>query len=154
MSLFEADTAVWKCGCLYQGMGIINMNNLYSSVCVRRHKHIDSFRDHATERYENCCDEEYPLADGDGRAVIFFLSINVEKKKRFFAQSGSTKWVLSEQLRCAGSGTNSSTSRCVVPLYKTGHYYCKGNVCDQFFTQFNYTEWVRNREPERSQLTS
>ncbi len=43
-----------------------------------------------------------------------------------------------------GSGTDSLASR----------YYRKGNVCDQFFTKFNDTEWAHNRELERSRVTS
>ena len=32
-------------------------------------------RERATERYENCCDEVYPLADGHGRAGIFIFDL-------------------------------------------------------------------------------
>ena len=42
----------------------------------------------------------------------------------------SMKRVLSEALGRVGSGTASSASR----------YYCKGKVCDQFFTTFNDTQ--------------
>ena len=48
----------------------------------------------------------------------------------------STKLVISEPLRCVGS-----------------RYYRKENLCDQFFTKSNDTEWVHNREPERSRET-
>ena len=56
----------------------------------------------------------------------------------------SPKQVLNEPLGCVGTGTASLASR-----------YCrKGNVCDQFFTKFNDTEWVHNSEPERRWVTS
>ena len=56
----------------------------------------------------------------------------------------SPKQVHSEQFSCVGNGTASSVSR----------YYRKGNVCDHFFATYNDTEWVHNREPQRSQITS
>ena len=46
------------------------------------------------------------------------------------------KRVLSEALRCVGTGTASSARR----------YYRKGKICDKFFTKFNDTELVHTRE--------
>ena len=43
-----------------------------------------------------------------------------------------------------GSGMASSASR----------YYRKGHFCDQFFINFNDTECVYDREPERSRVSS
>ena len=56
----------------------------------------------------------------------------------------SMKQVLSEPLRCVGSGIASSGSHC----------YRKGHFCDQFFTKFHDTDCVYDREPERSRVTS
>ena len=56
----------------------------------------------------------------------------------------SMERVLSERLRYVGSGMASSASRS----------YRKGNFSDQFFTKFNDTECVYNRESGQSQVTS
>ena len=39
------------------------------SLCVSTHTH-QLLHERATERYENCCDERYPLTDSHGRAII------------------------------------------------------------------------------------
>ena len=51
-------------------------------------------RECATERYENCCDEGYPLADADGRGGIFIFDLSCFLA--FFVRGGSTKRVLSK----------------------------------------------------------
>ena len=110
----------------------------------------------------------------DGRAgkKNFALDINVVFL-RFFARSSSIKRVLAQltlpQRGCvgqpagpevappsvfnvrnctkvcgAGSGISSAASR----------YYCKGHFCDQFFTKFDGTEYVYDRDPERSRVAS
>ena len=48
------------------------------------------------------------------------------------------------KVRCVGSGM-ASWAR---PYYRKGHF------CDQFFTKFNDTEYVYDREPERSRVAS
>ena len=48
----------------------------YNSVCACRHIYINTFMNEpSAERYNNCCDEMYPLADGHGRAWIFIFDI-------------------------------------------------------------------------------
>ena len=103
----------------------------------------------------------------------------LQKKRDFFALSGSTKRVLAQltlpqrgfvvqalrhssgqaagpelappivfyghsciAVRCVGSGM----------AYSASLYYHKGHFCDQLFTQFNDTECVYDREPERSRV--
>ena len=54
-------------------------------VCARQRKDINQLlREHATERYENCCDEGYPLRDANGRAGIFHFDLKMLKKTGFF----------------------------------------------------------------------
>ena len=40
----------------------------------------------------------------------------------------------------------------IVTASSASRYYCSGHFCDQFFTKFNDTECVYDREPERSQV--
>ena len=48
----------------------VSFQDLYNSVCTHQ-----LLRERATERYKNCCDEVYPLADGHGRAGIFIFDL-------------------------------------------------------------------------------
>ena len=49
-----------------------NLSYLYTIQFVRVDTHtLTPLRERTTERYENCCDKVYPLADGHGRTGIF-----------------------------------------------------------------------------------
>ena len=88
--------------------------------CKSTHTH-QLLHERATERYEHCCDEVYPLADGHGRAGIFIFAIVISVEKSDFLREvaphaivwcHSTKRVLSEPLLCVGSGIVPSASHC------------------------------------------
>ena len=44
--------------------------------------------------------------------------------------------------------------RCVGMVTSASRYCHKGHFCDQFFTKFNDTEFVYDREPERRRVAS
>ncbi len=51
-------------------------------MCASTQTH-QLLRERATERYENYCDEAYPLADGYGRARIFIFDLMLGEKTFF-----------------------------------------------------------------------
>ena len=143
---------------------------VFNLLCTSTQTH-QLLRERATECYENCCDEGYPLADADGGSGILFSIY------KYCKQIGTTKRVLAKltlpqrgfvgqalrhsrqaaglevappsvlyghnfiEVRCHGSRMASLASR----------YYRKGHFCDQCFTTFtDHTECVYDREAEAS----
>ena len=145
------------------------MQSLYNSVCACWHTHINSSVSAPLNATKIAIMKGIhwwmPMVGPE-----FLFLIYKCWKKVFF----NANWLHKAGTILAsfvGSGPTFSTSRCVAPLYEAvlreslccvgsgmgssaRCYYRKGNICDQFFTQFNDTEWVHNRQPERSRVTS
>ena len=76
----------------WSGNSSLELIYIFYIFCASTQTH-QLLREHATECYENCCDEGCPLADADGWAGISIFNLSILKQKHFLAQSGSTKRV-------------------------------------------------------------